>query len=190
MKALKNLGFGPKKSKSGFTLIELLIVMVILAILAGVIVMAVGGVFGSAKEAAYNSVSSQMSTASGAYAADNQGTYPLGVSYTSNISDENGATINHTGLFYLDLALMVTSAGGMLQHVPDGCTVVDADNNDNCDQSSDIGGCSADNHYLWVIDSSTGNVYSVCIGTECLNASATEGGVQTNDQDGYMQVWP
>ncbi|MFA5368039.1 MAG: prepilin-type N-terminal cleavage/methylation domain-containing protein, partial [Dehalococcoidia bacterium] len=54
MKTYKNIGFGPRKGKKGFTLIELLIVMVILAILAGVVVMAIGGVFGTSRERAYD----------------------------------------------------------------------------------------------------------------------------------------
>ncbi|GAG09069.1 unnamed protein product, partial [marine sediment metagenome] len=60
MKRMKKLGLRRLGGKRGFTLIELLIVMVILAILAGVVIMAVGGVFGTAHESAYESVKPQL----------------------------------------------------------------------------------------------------------------------------------
>jgi len=60
MKRMKKLGLRRLGGKRGFTLIELLIVMVILAILAGVVIMAVGGVFGTAHESAYEGAKDQI----------------------------------------------------------------------------------------------------------------------------------
>jgi len=180
MKTLQYWGFGPRKSKSGFTLIELLIVMVIIAILAGVVVMAVGGVFGSAHESAYNTVHDDLQNAVVAYATDHNGAFPsLGgtVNYTVYKADGSVAC-NSCGL--IDLSLLLTSAGGMLRDVPDGCLHVDGANNDNCDGSVAIAGeCLGTNHYIWIMDI-YGNVYSKCVGATCTNASNT----------GFQTAWP
>jgi len=188
MKTYKNIGFGPRTSKKGFTLIELLIVMVILAILAGVIVMAVGGVFGSAKSAAYDGVSSQVGTAVGAYAAnaDHAGSYPIGGAATGvDITDVNGATVNGSSLYLIDFSLLLTSEEGMFRTVPDGTLAIAGAANDNCDIGTDIGGCLNTSHYVWVVDNTTGVTYSYCVGATCLY-----NGVQTNNRSGYMNVWP
>lgn len=181
MKAYKNIGFGPRKGKKGFTLIELLIVMVILAILAGVIVMAVGGVFGSAKSAAYDGVSSQVGTAVGAYAAQNAGTYPIGNARATDITDRNGDTINGSTIYFVDFSLLLTGEDGMLRTVPDGCALIAAADNDNCDQAAtNISGCLATSNYIWLVDNSTGVTYSICVGTTCT----------APNEDGYQDVWP
>jgi general secretion pathway protein G len=55
------------RSESGFTLLELLIVMVILGVLAGIVVFAVGGMNESAAVAACRSDFKTVETAQGAY---------------------------------------------------------------------------------------------------------------------------
>jgi prepilin-type N-terminal cleavage/methylation domain-containing protein len=159
MKALKNMGFGPRKSKSGFTLIELLIVMVILAILAGVVVMAVGGVFGSAHEAAYNSVHDDVQNAVIAYATDNNGQYPmLAGNYTLTTPVCNNCRV-------VNFSALLTSNGGMLREIPDGCWLSAGAGLDNCNFVTGIG-CATTSHYVWIIDA-YGNIYSTCRGTGC-----------------------
>lgn len=181
MKTYKNIGFGPRKGKKGFTLIELLIVMVILAILAGVIVMAVGGVFGSAKSAAYDGVSSQVGTAVGAYAAQHSGTYPVGNARDTDITDENEQTVNGSTLYFVDFSLLLTGEDGMLTTIPDGCALVAAADNDNCDQNTaNVSGCLATSNYIWLVDNATGVTYSICVGGTCSAANT----------DGYQDVWP
>ena len=62
MKMLKvrgNLG----RKREGFTLIELLIVMVILAILAGIVIISIGGVIGRGHATAYNADMEQIEAA-------------------------------------------------------------------------------------------------------------------------------
>ena len=64
-----------RRGESGFTLIELMIVIVILAILAGVVLFAVGGVTDTGKVSACKADYSTISTAAEAYYAKH-GTYP------------------------------------------------------------------------------------------------------------------
>ena len=185
MKSFKIMGFGPRKSKSGFTLIELLIVMVIIAILAGVIVMAVGGVFGTAKSTAYSTAREQIQNAVVAYEAANSGSLPT----------TNGATIVLTGngslsTTVINMSLLLASSnptGGTLRIVPDGCWGAGNNSNpaDNCYGNATMG-CKTSSHYVWVVDS-TSSVYSICTnsggGTAC-------SGVTANTTNGFGTVWP
>jgi len=149
MTILKRWGYKRLGGKRGLTLIELLIVLVILAILAGVIVMAVGGVFGTTEREAYNACRDQLQTASIGYIAYNA---------TTGISDLQIGTNNS-----LKVCLLLGSvADGLLREVPDGVRAV------NCDSGS-CEGCSDTNHYEWRIDDD-GNVASVCVGSDCADA--------------------
>lgn len=167
MKAFENLGFKRGKGKRGFTLIELLIVMVILAILAGVVVMAVGGIFGTAKEQAYNTIKPQIQNAVTAWMVDHNGERP----YRQNtsvvevdITTEAGASVPDCEV--LDICAIV-GTGELLRTIPDGCFGVGNDSTSNFWNASDVSysGCtnpnSGEGHYVWVIDG-TGNVYSAC----------------------------
>ena len=60
--------------ETGFTLIELLIVIVVLGILAGVVIFALGGVTGQSAIAACKADGATLSTALAAYNTDNPGT--------------------------------------------------------------------------------------------------------------------
>jgi len=183
MKALKNMGFGPRKSKSGFTLIELLIVMVILAILAGVVVMAVGGVFGTAKDSAYNTVKDDLQNAVVAYATDHQGNFPFNSSAANMPVNADCAACE-----YINMSALLTANGGTLREVPDGVVSVAGGSavapNDNCDATGGTTAvCDAAGHYIWGADA-YGNVYSYC------TAGATAVGVCTTNESGYQGVWP
>jgi prepilin-type N-terminal cleavage/methylation domain-containing protein len=182
MKALKYWGWGPRKSKSGFTLIELLIVMVILAILAGVVVMAVGGVFGTAKSAAYNAVKDDMQNAVVAYATDHQGNFPYNAS-TAHIPTNGNCSTCH----YVNMSAIMTNRGGTLREVPDGTVLIAGGTavapNDNCDYESSNAVCDSAAHYIWGADD-YGNVYSYC------SAGATAVGTCTTNNSGYQGVWP
>jgi len=179
MKALKTMGFGPRKSKSGFTLIELLIVMVILAILAGVVVMAVGGVFGTAKTSAYNAVKDDIQNAVVAFATDNQGSFPYNTSATT-FSNANCSTC-----YILNMSQLITVNGGMLRKIPDGCTSWGT--LDNCDGiqagQSQFNTCKTTNHYLWGADNK-GNVYSFCQDTGAADKPCT------SNNSGYQGQFP
>ncbi|HUU63951.1 MAG TPA: type II secretion system protein [Dehalococcoidia bacterium] len=150
MPSLRRWGFKRLGGKKGFTLIELLIVLVILAILAGVIVMAVGGVFGTTEEQAYNAARDQLQTAAVGYVATN----------TSTSVDDLQTGANNS----LNICLLLGSVtNGLLREVPDGARAV------NCNSGA-CSGCADTNHYDWRIDDN-GNVASVCVGAECTLAT-------------------
>ena len=173
MKALKLYGFGPRKSKSGFTLIELLIVMVILAILAGVVVMAVGGVFGSAKSAAYNSVHDEIQNAVTAYSADtaHPGVLPVNSS-TSDITI-TGCSVCKV----INMSALLTTNGGMLRKTSDGLR---DDTLDNC-TAGGLATCLNTSHYIWGVDQ-YGSIYSSCTNTSTSSCTALG--------NGFQNVWP
>jgi hypothetical protein len=141
----------------------------ILAILVGVVVMAVGGVYGTNPQAAYNVVQDDIQNAVTGYATDHQGNWPI-LNYAYNIS---GCTMCPI----IDIDALLTSNGGMLRNVPAGICSIYGAHNDNCDGGAY--GCSSSNHYVWVIDN-YGNVYSFCVGNDC----------NSNDASGYQGVWP
>ena len=160
MPSLKRWGFKRLGGKKGFNLIELLIVVVVLAILAGVVVMAVGGVFGTTEEQAYNAARDQLQIAAVGCVATNT---------TSSIDD-----LQIGGNESLNICLLLGSVtDGLLREVPDGARAVNCDpTGQNCD------GCADTNSYEWRIDDN-GNVASVCLGADCAAAG-----------NGYQETWP
>ena len=74
------------KKQSGFTLIELLIVIGIIAILAGIVIIAVNPTkqFGQANDAQRTSDVNAILNAVSQYAADNRGAMPTGVTLTTS----------------------------------------------------------------------------------------------------------
>jgi general secretion pathway protein G len=79
------------RSEAGFTLIELLIVIVILGILAGIVVFAVGNSKSDATDAACKANKKTVSTAAEAYKAKN-GTYPASLTTTGFLADTSDLT--------------------------------------------------------------------------------------------------
>ena len=177
MKRMKKLGLRRLGGKRGFTLIELLIVMVILAILAGVVIMAVGGVFGTAHETAYESVKPQLQNGVIEYATDNNGDLPPVIgSWNQSIVTSLGS-VNNTAI--LDVCAIV-GVDRILRTMPDGVYAGGGGADDNCDGLTvPCGGCVDTNSYVWYIDSG-GNVYSLCPGADCT----------LHDTDGYQDTWP
>lgn len=175
MKRMKKLGLRRLGGKRGFTLIELLIVMVILAILAGVVIMAVGGVFGTAHETAYESVKPQLQNGVIEFATANNGQLPSTIGDGVDISTALG-TVNAS---ILDICEIIGTER-ILRTMPDGVYLGGGASDDNCDgDTTPCGGCLTANHYVWYMDTS-GNVYSLCPVTGCTNTTA----------DGYQGVWP
>jgi prepilin-type N-terminal cleavage/methylation domain-containing protein len=163
MKAFEKLGFKRGKGKRGFTLIELLIVMVILAILAGVVVMAVGGIFGQAKSRAYDTIKPQIQNGVTAYSTDHNGALPDDIGadhYTINTT--GGQSVTNCVVFNM---CQITGTGKLLRQVPDGCYQYLTDGSAVTGDTNFGGGaCVATGrgqHYIWVYDTS-GNVYSIC----------------------------
>ena len=129
-------GYKRLGGKKGLTLIELLIVLVILAILAGVIVLAVGGIFGRTGEQAYNLVRDELQLAV--------------TGYMTNSS--HGLPVLSTNNSIIDVCLLL-GPDELLREVPDG--VRDANNGGTCNGTADT------NHYVWILDEG-GNVASTC----------------------------
>ena len=124
-------------------------------------------------EAAYMSVHDHIQDAIAAYTADHNGSLP--------ILNAHRTVDECTDCHIIDIGALLTSSGGLLSGVPDGCyeSTVNTGPNDNCDGGFGITGCSPSNHYLWLVDS-WGYPYSKCEGDGCASHS----------QSGYQQVWP
>src|SRR3989304_5921113 len=84
------------KKESGFTLIELLVVIGILAILLSIVLIAINPArqFGQANDTRRRSEVTQILNAIGAYAADNRGVLPAGI---SALADDTATEISETG---------------------------------------------------------------------------------------------
>ena len=160
-------GYKRLGGKKGLTLIELLIVLVILAILAGVIVLAVGGIFGRTGEQAYNLVRDELQLAT--------------TGYLTNTSHQDipcvaGSTNATTG----DCTIAIEDLLGpdeLLREVPDGMREANC-YNINGTAMTEEDGCADANSYTWLLDEN-GNVKSSCNDAEC-----------TASGDGYQDVWP
>jgi prepilin-type N-terminal cleavage/methylation domain-containing protein len=184
MKRLNTLRLRYVRSKGGFTLIELLIVMVILAILAGIVIISVGGVIGRGQSAAYDGAKEQVEAAVTDYVARTFGSYPY-LNGTVTLATPAG---NYT---ILDLCVLlaicnVTPPGpGILKEVPvtayngtptAGCT---GDECNNCAGSVFSCACQSTAHYTWLLND-MGDVYSACSGADC----------DATDADGFQGVYP
>jgi len=137
-------GYKRLGGKKGLTLIELLIVLVILAILAGVIVLAVGGIFGRTGEQAYNLVRDELQLAV--------------TGYLTNVS-------HNDPVFGVNNSIAVCSLTGpdeLLREIPDGCMQA----NYYSINGSTCGTAPTGNSYDWRLDV-YGNVLSVCLGADC-----------------------
>ena len=161
--------------RRGFTLIELLIVLTILSILAGVVMLSVGGSITTARETAYTSVKGQVRTAAIAYSIQYLGYYPL----TGNTTVIDGKTL---GIIDVCALLLRNNPDGLFGDMPDGC--ISYENHGNCDSQTYDCSCDVEAHYIWAIDVN-GVVYSLCVDTD-LN----KGGCKSTSSDGFQGVWP
>ena len=166
MKMLKNLGSLGKK-REGFTLIELLIVMVILAILAGIVIISIGGVIGRGQATAYNADREQIQAAVAEFMTrPSEGPHTIG-----EVPALNATVVNVTGALadpYYPIAmcpLLTTSfPKGILKNVPDttspanGIAEVGSPN-----AWANVTACAADctGSYVWLTTDS-GDIASIC----------------------------
>ncbi len=164
-------GYKRLGGKKGLTLIELLIVLVILAILAGVIVLAVGGIFSRTGEQAYNLVRDELQLATTGYMTD---TDNVGLPCVNGTSE---TSVNGT-ICDVDVCALL-GPDELLRDVPDGMR---ADNCDDGTGTANCSGCDNDNHYQWVIVDG-GNVESRC-------ATSDDGSTCDAAGDGYQGQWP
>jgi general secretion pathway protein G len=74
-----------REGEGGFTLVELLVVIVILGVLAGIVVFAVGGISNKSTKAACNADVSTVQTAEEAYYAQNNSYTTVAALVTANL---------------------------------------------------------------------------------------------------------
>jgi len=203
MKMLKNLGSLGKK-REGFTLIELLIVMVILAILAGIVIISIGGVIGRGHATAYNADNEQIEAAVAEFM-----TRPTDDTYGHTIGEvpiTGGASLNAAvlvvpieiqgpgviqsakGEVYHPIAIcpLLTSSfpQGILKQIPATVNALNQVATGANAEAGVDGSCiaPADNEgsYVWYT-TLTGDCASVCLGAECTNPA---------DTNGFQDVYP
>jgi hypothetical protein len=119
----------------------------------------------------YDMTKSDFRNAVAGYASENLGTLPI---LTGTYTNAECSACN-----IVNMSALLVENGGMFNSCPDGMWQGPGPSDDNCDASGgSISGCSASNHYIWIIDL-VGNVYSYCQGAEC-----------TSTNSGYQGVWP
>jgi len=187
MKGMKRWGLRRLGGKRGFTLIELLIVMVILAILAGIVIISIGGVFGTAQERAYEGARDQMQVAVGDYMSRELGDRPI----TGNTTQINGIAYDVIDVCLLQMSYNGTAAGtdiarGLLLSIPVSCH---QNGDDNCDgaacsfyDATEAGTCDTDAHYVWAT-TDDGDVRSSCM-------DVTAGDCDNFETDGFQGIYP
>ena len=125
---------------------------------------------GSDTPAAYNTAREQIMNAVTAYAATHQGNFSI-LPGTATVAECVDCSL-------VDMNALLVSNGGLLRAVPAGTYSTAGMNNDNCDGGAS--GCLTNNHYVWIINTTTGLVYSKCMGNDCAN----------NNTSGYQGIWP
>ena len=86
---------------------------------------------------------------------------------------------NCSACHIVNMSAMLVANGSFLRQVTDGTWQGPSTTDDNCDSlAGHISGCSASNHYIWIVDNS-GTVYSYCVGAGC----------ETNNS-GKQDIWP
>ena len=175
MRMLKALDSRRTGGKRGFTLIELLIVMVILAILAGIVIISIGGVIGRGQETAYNAERESLQTAVLSYYASNNSTWP-----TSGDTDPV-STPGNAGA--IDMSLLTVAVDPALPYLDE--TPASA-NEDNTRDDAVTNG-----HYLWSVDAS-GHVFSECedIAEGDCTADGNMDATEDAGEDGWQDVYP
>jgi len=179
-------------ARRAFTLIELLIVMVILAILAGIVIISVGGVIARGYANAYDADREQVERALADYmtrdaptagepALQEPGEAPL----VAGVDIFGDGLLPGKSYYTIAICPLLTHSHpkGMLQHVPNTAEAKNcAIHPTGANNISGIYDCSGEcqGHYRWLCTSG-GDVASVCVGADC----------KFNNRSGYMSgIYP
>ena len=148
----------------------IIVAILLIAAIGYVLALSLQGQTGTRPPPSYNGIKDDIKNAVAQFGSDHQGSFPiLNMTYTnSNCSNCNVINIS---------ALLIEHGG--LSKVPNGTWEGPGATDDNCDSlAGHISGCSASNHYVWLVDTD-GSAYSYCIGDDC-----------TSNNSGYQEVWP
>ncbi|MFA5055034.1 MAG: hypothetical protein WC562_02530 [Dehalococcoidia bacterium] len=144
-------------------------VVLVLCVIAGIIVMGVGGQYGPFYSPNCNGAVWVIESDIIYYSAYHNGSMPVLNGSYSNANCSSCHVINMSAVL----------SCGSLWAVPEDTWQGPGADDDNCDsQDGAITGCSASNNYIWIVDAN-GSVYSYCIGIDC----------QTNNS-GYQGLLP
>jgi len=142
--------------------------LVILLMIAGIVVMSIGGSFTYVREYTYDTAKVELQNAVKDYQNKNNGALPT----------VNGTvTINSSTYNIANICPLLTQNGGEKRTFLDCIWSGNRSADDNCDGG--CAGCRATNHYIWAVDGN-GSVYSTCVGDAC----------EAHNQNGYQGVWP
>ena len=173
MEIYKNIAFRPLKQIKGFTLIELLTVMVILAILAGVVVLAISGAFSNTNERAYEVTKDELANAVVQYQSKNPGSLPNTSLFDTDVLNPRTEALlcdaTNTSCYVIDIDALLVNVQGIISSAPASASP------DNC------AGCKGS--YTWLMDDA-GNVYSACT-----NDAACEDQIATDINGNYYDEY-